>query len=226
MLSRQRASATICCLAGLPACGGPLSTLAPGGPAAAAIADLWWFMLAGAVAIFAGTMALFLMAFRAQARGPASTRLWIMGLGIAFPTTVLVSLLVYGLLVGERLQASAAPDVVEVEAMGRQWEWGFRQVQGDRRGAETVGVLHIPAGRPVDVLVRSEDVIHSFWVPMLAGKMDAIPGKTNRLRLLASRPGRYAGACAEFCGIGHTGNRFFVVAHDPASWARLAQGTS
>lgn len=222
MLTRQRTLAAICCLAALSSCGGPLSTLAPQGPAALAIADLWWAMLAGSAAIFLGTMTLFFLAFRARSERPSSTRLWIVGLGIVFPTTVLVSLLVHGLFVGERLQPVAAVNVTQVEAVGRQWEWGFRQVRADGRGPETIGVMHIPAGRPVDVLVRSEDVIHSFWVPVLAGKLDAIPGKTNRLRLLASRPGRYAGACAEFCGIGHTGNRFVVVAHDPASWARLS----
>ncbi|MBB6226322.1 cytochrome c oxidase subunit II [Polymorphobacter multimanifer] len=203
-----------------------MSTLAPGGPSAGAIANLWWVMLAGAVAIFGLTTGLLGMAFLVRNGGPASVRLWIIGLGIAFPTTVLIVLLLYGLVIGERLQPVAAADVVEIEAIARQWHWRFRPVLADGRGQETIGVLHIPAGRPVDVIVRSEDVIHSFWVPALAGKMDAIPGKTNRLRLVAAQPGRYGGVCAEFCGIGHSGNRFLVIAHDPASWAGVLAAAS
>ncbi|NJC09990.1 cytochrome c oxidase subunit II [Polymorphobacter fuscus] len=217
----QRMLLALCCTPGLAGCAGPLSTLAPGGPAAASIATLWWVMLAGAVAIFVFTMGLFALAYRSKAHGDPSVRVWIKGLGIAFPTTVLMALLLYGLVVGEKLQAVPAADVVEVAATGRQWEWHFWQPLADGRSVETVGVLHIPAGRPIDVVVRSDDVIHSFWVPMLAGKMDAIPGKTNRLRLMARQPGRYEGVCAEFCGLGHTGNRFVVVAHDRAGWAAL-----
>jgi heme/copper-type cytochrome/quinol oxidase subunit 2 len=197
-----------------------MSTLDPAGPAAGSIATLWWIMLAGAAALFVFTMTLFALAFRAPSRGAASTGLWIKGLGIAFPSAVLLALLGYGIIVGERLQAVPAAEVVTIEALGRQWQWRFR-VLGDSPQQQTIGVMHIPAGRPVDVVIRSEDVIHSFWVPTLAGKMDAIPGKTNRVRIMATVPGRYAGACAEFCGIGHTGNRFVVIAHDPAGWEAL-----
>ncbi|WP_439533996.1 cytochrome c oxidase subunit II [Polymorphobacter sp.] len=202
-------------------CAGPLSTLAPDGPAADSIATLWWVMLAGAVLIFGLTMGLFTLAFRTRDASAASTRVWIKGLGIAFPTVVLIALLFYGLVVGERLQAVPTADVV-VEATSRQWAWRFEHVRADGQRLGSNGVMHVPAGRPVDVVVRSEDVIHSFWVPVLAGKIDAIPGKTNRMRLLTRRPGRYGGVCAEFCGTGHTGHDFIVIAHDAASWAALA----
>jgi len=183
-------------------------------------------MLIGATLIFVFTLSLLWLAWRSSRAHAAPVGLWIKGLGIGFPAAVLSALLVYGLTVGEALQALPAADVISVEATGRQWEWRFVHTGTEGARRETTGVLHIPAGRPVDVLIRSEDVIHSFWVPMLAGKMDAIPGKTNRLRLMAPRPGRYAGVCAEFCGLGHTGNRFVVVAHDPASWARLMRSSS
>lgn len=81
----------------------------------------------------------------------------------------------------------------------------------------TEGRLHIPAGTPVDVVIRSEDVIHAFWVPQLAGKMDALPGRDNLLRIEASKPGLYHGTSAEFSGIGYAGMRFEVLAYDPAS---------
>jgi heme/copper-type cytochrome/quinol oxidase subunit 2 len=80
-------------------------------------------------------------------------------------------------------------------------------------------VLHIPAGRPADLVITSTDVIHSFWIPRLAGKMDAIPGHTNRLRIVADAPGTYRGECAEYCGVGHKNHGFTVVAHDAAGWA-------
>jgi len=81
-------------------------------------------------------------------------------------------------------------------------------------------VLHIPAGQPVDVLVTSSDVIHSFWSPRLAGKIDAVPGHENVVRLTADRPGTYRGVCAEFCGVGHTDMHFSVVAHPPEEYAQ------
>lgn len=224
-MSGQRALLAIGCTFALAGCAGPMSTLAPEGPAAATIATLWWVMLIGATVIFLGTMGLFVAAFRATRYRGASVGIWIKGLGIAFPSVVLLALLSYGLMVGEALQALPARDGISIEATGRQWEWRFRHARAGAPPLESISVMHIPAGRPVDVLIRSDDVIHSFWVPVLAGKMDAIPGKTNRLRLLAPRPGRYAGQCAEFCGIGHTNNRFVVVAHDPASWARLMAPT-
>ena len=79
---------------------------------------------------------------------------------------------------------------------------------------ETDDTLYIPAGRPVDVIVTAEDVIHAFWVPQLAGKVDAIPGRRNLLRIEADRPGTHEGLCAEFCGLGHAAMRFELVAYD------------
>ena len=77
----------------------------------------------------------------------------------------------------------------------------------------TRDVLHLPAGVTVDIAVSSRDVIHSFWVPRFAGKIDAVPGHVNFLRLRADEPGRYEGRCSEFCGLGHTTMRFAVIVH-------------
>lgn len=184
----------------------------PAGPAAEAIASLWWVLLAGSVAIFLLTMALLAVGFR---RNPAASlegragRLWLGGLGIAFPLAVLGALLVYGLVIGERLMPRDVPGLVTVSAEARQWEWRFGYA--DAPGRVTENVLHIPAGRPVDVRITSTDVVHSFWVPRLAGKMDVVPGKVNRHLLQADTPGRYAGQCAEYCGVGHDAMRFEVI---------------
>jgi cytochrome c oxidase subunit 2 len=196
-----------------------LSTVDPAGPAAGAIATLWWVMLAGAAVIFALVMVLLALAFRRRTRAGDEARrerLWVVQLGIAFPAAVLLALLVYGLAIGERLLPRAGPEVVGVGAEARRSAWTFTYV--DAPGRTTENVLHIPARRPVDVAVTSADVIHSFWVPRLAGKIDAIPGHVNVLRIEADAPGVYAGRSAEFSGPGYDHFAFTVVAHDAAGW--------
>jgi cytochrome c oxidase subunit II len=202
-------------------CVGPLSTLDPAGPAAGDIAALWWVMLAGAAALTVLVLTLLALSFRrGRPEGRSSTRVWIFWLGLALPAVVLGSLLGHALFLGERWLARKMADVVVVEATGHQWHWTFRQ-PGLEGAIATRNELHIPAGRPIDVRVGSADVIHSFWVPRLGGKMDAIPGHVNVVRLLAQQPGVFEGQCAEFCGLQHANNRFRVIAHDAAAWARF-----
>lgn len=182
-------------------------------------------MLAGALLIFALVMVLLALAFRKRA--PAANearheRLWVIKLGIAFPVVVLLALLGYGLVVGERLLPRAGPEVVSVGAEARRMAWTF--TYEDTPGRSTENVLHIPAGRPVDVAVTTADVIHSFWVPRLAGKIDAIPGHVNVLRIEADEPGVYAGRSAEFSGPGYDHFAFTVVAHDVDGWDDFVTG--
>lgn len=206
-------------------CKGSLSTLDPAGPAARDIATLWWVMLAGSIAILALVLVPLGLAFR---RGrPASTeadrtRFWIVQLGLGFTMTVLAALLAYGLVIGERLLPRAGADPVQVSALAERWRWTF--AYAERPGAATVNVLHIPAGRPVDIKIESRDVIHSFWVPRLAGKLDAIPGHVNTLRLEADEPGEYAGQGAEYNGARYRIHRFTVIAHDAANWQAFIGG--
>jgi cytochrome c oxidase subunit 2 len=207
----------------LAACKGPASTLDPAGPAAASIATLWWVMLAGATVLFALVMALFVLVIRRPGWGSSvSPARWIVLGGLVLPALVLVPLVAYGLVAGERLLPLLGITPPRIEAVGRQWVWTFRYP--DHGGVETKGVLHLPAGAPVDIVVTSVDVIHAFWVPRLAGKIDAVPGRTNLLRIEADQPGRYDGQCAEFCGLGHTGMRFAVIVHRAEDFAAaLAQ---
>lgn len=193
-----------------------MSTLDPAGPAAQSIAGVWWVMMAGSLLILALMMALILWPFfkRHQPR-EVPERLWLWGGGLAFPLAVLTSLLVWGLPAGQSMLAGREEGVYTVEAEAFQWGWNFRYP--DREGV-TQEVLHVPAGEPVDVAVTSLDVIHAFWVPRLAGKVDAIPGTTNTLRIMASEPGIYEGMCAEFCGLEHATMRFQVVAHAPGDY--------
>ena len=208
-------------------CSGDLSIVDPAGPAARSIATLWWVMLAGAVAILVMVTGLVVAAFRVRepvASDARREKIWIIGLGLGFSMTVLAALLAYGLAAGERLMPRAAPDVVRVAAEARQWEWRF--TYDDRPGHVTANLLHIPAGRPVDVAITSVDVVHSFWVPRLAGKLDAIPGHVNVLRIEADLPGTYRGLTAEYNGEGYRGHVFAVQAHDAEGWAAFLEGST
>ena len=175
-------------------------------------------MLIGAGAILALVLALLTAALlrrpATDAEQGSDAWIWVMGLG--FPLVTLAALTGYGLLMGERLLPRDGPGVVTVEAEARQWAWTFGYA--DRPGLLTEDVLHIPAGRPVDVRITSRDVVHSFWVPRLAGKLDAVPGHENVLRIEAAAPGTYAGQSAEFSGTGYREHVFTVKALDPAAW--------
>ncbi|MDF1609397.1 cytochrome B [Hoeflea sp. YIM 152468] len=209
----------------LSGCTGDLSTLDPAGPAARSIATLWWGMLIAFGAIFALVMMLLALAFRPAGTGPtwaAGEKLWIIGLGLVFPALILLCLLAYGLWIGERLVPRSGAEVMRIEAEARKWSWRFSYDHDARRSTENV--LHIPAGRPVDIAITTADVIHSFWVPRLAGKLDAIPGHVNVLRIEADAPGTYAGVSAEFSGRGYDNHRFSVIAHEAEDWQRFLEG--
>ena len=207
-------------------CAGPLSTLDPRGPATNSIATLWWVMLAGAAALFALVMGLFFLVIRRPGWGSSvSPARWIVLGGLALPAVVLLPLVAYALVAGERLLPLPGGAPPRIEAEGRQWGWTFRYPE--HGGVLTKNVLHLPAGTPVDIVVTSQDVIHAFWVPRLAGKIDAVPGRVNRLRIQADQPGRYEGVCNEFCGLGHAGMRFAVIVHRPEDFsAALAQAAA
>lgn len=105
--------------------------------------------------------------------------------------------------------ADRKKDAIKVEAIGHQWWWEFKYTD---LGITTANELHIPVGVPIDVQVKAVDVIHAFWVPRLAGKIDATPGQINTMWLQADEPGRYNGHCTEYCGDSHANMRFFVFA--------------
>jgi cytochrome c oxidase subunit 2 len=102
---------------------------------------------------------------------------------------------------------------VTIRVTGRQWWWELRYENADpSRVLNSANEIHVPAGEPVRLVLESGDVIHSFWVPSLAGKLDLVPGQQNTLDLIAERPGVYRGQCAEFCGLQHAHMAVLVVA--------------
>jgi cytochrome c oxidase subunit 2 len=195
--------------------------LAPAGEEAHRIADLAWFLfLAGAI-VFVAVMVALALAIRAGRRAPeraaddrGGRRLQLIA-GGAVPTLILAVLFVVTLRAMAAHSPSASSTTADVELIGRQWWW---EVRYPRLGIVSANEIHVPVGRPVHLTVRSDDVIHSFWVPRLHGKVDLVPGRPNAIWLHATRAGMYRGQCAEYCGLQHARMGLRVVAHEPASY--------
>src|SRR2546421_3687057 len=136
--------------------------------------------------------------------------------GIIVPVVILAVLAVETVnATGDLRQPEASP--VRIEVVGKRWWWDIRYPDD---GVVTANEVHIPTGRPIEIGVDSDNVIHSFWVPQLGGKLDMIPGQHNVLRLKANTPGTYHGQCAEYCGLEHGRMDFFVIADRPDVYAR------
>jgi cytochrome c oxidase subunit 2 len=201
-----------------PAADAVLSAFAPAGVEAAVVLRLFWVMFAGAVLVWLGVLAIAWQAMRR--REPVDARRahgLILAGGVAVPTIVLGALLAWGLTLMPRLRAAVPADALHVAVSGEQWWW---RVHYRDAGVDTANEIRIPVGRPVALALTSPDVIHSFWVPALAGKVDMVPGRSNTLVLQADRPGTYRGVCAEFCGASHADMRFLVVAMPSSDFER------
>ena len=189
------------------------------GPQADPVATLSWVLFIGSGVIFAIVLLfLAIAAFGGNWRRRIAGEKMVVILGIVFPVTVLTALLVYGLGLTSGLVSARDVDPVRIHVNGEQWWWRVHYLEPVPIASANEVV--IPVGRPVWIDLTSDNVIHSFWVPALAGKLDMIPGKINRLRLLADKPGVYYGACAEYCGGPHAFMQFRVIALDPADYAR------
>lgn len=180
--------------------------------------------------IFAGVMALLVVALAGPPgwRQRLGARGWIIGGGLVFPVVVLSVLLVHTLgLAGAMVRERAEPAALRIQVTGELWWWRVRYLDRDGRAVmETANEIRIPVGETVELELVSHDVIHSFWVPSLAGKVDLIPGTTNRLRLRAAQAGIYRGQCAEFCGLQHAKMGLLVVAEPPERHAAWLQAQS
>jgi len=198
-------------------------------PPAEAIAAVGWIVGAIALVILVGVEAVLVYSvwrFRAsRVTGPApqiygNNRLEIVWTAIPLVALAVVFMLMLGTMaeIGGSVPAGG-PAAMRITATGNQWWWSFTY---DRDGTPVVAAneLHIPVRTAVDLDLRSSDVIHSFWVPELGGKIDMIPGRSNPLRLYASRAGTYTGQCAEFCGVEHAWMRITVVAEPPDEFRR------
>ena len=228
----------------------PQDMLVPRGPSAQASHSLWTLVFPIAVVVFILVQGILLVAvwrFRkrdddhelpSQVHG--NTRLEILWTlvpavilaGIAVPTIATIFDL-----------AEEPDDALEVRVVAKQYWWEFEYLNDEGQGVITSGQLHIPAGRPVYLHLESlsaavpdpggvgdktgsaaQGVLHSFWVPSLAGKQDVVPGQTRNLTIEADEPGRYEGQCAEFCGLSHSRMRFQVIAEEPDDFTAWLDG--
>lgn len=153
-------------------------------------------------------------------RTVASERM-VVWLGITFPVVTLSALLLYGFFT-LRLGQAVATDagVVKISVTGHQWWWRVVYLHDDGSATESANELRIPVGVQVEIALTTADVLHSFWVPAYAGKVDMVPGRINYLRFTATEAGRVRGQCAEYCGGAHAFMAFHVEAMEPESFAR------
>jgi cytochrome c oxidase subunit 2 len=202
--------------------GWPPPVLDPHGPFSNTATSLTWVLIALVTLIFLLVCAALWVALygsdklRARLGGEGVVK-WF---GLIVPAGVLFLLLAWGTTMVAGM-TTIQGDELRMRVSGNIYWWrvSYLDAAGNEMHADA-NELHIPAGRPVVIDMVSEDVIHSFWVPKLGGKMDMIPGRTNRLKLQADKAGVFGGQCAEFCGGAHSLMGFVVVAHEPADWQR------
>jgi cytochrome c oxidase subunit II len=198
--------------------GWPPPVLDSAGPFAGPLNILAWVLFAmGAAVLLIVLVALGLALFgprRWRKRLGGERLIWIGG--VAFPVVVLSALLIYGLGLTSRLTQEPEPGEMRVRIIGEMWWWRVTYLDaGGREILRDANEVHIPAGQPVVFELESADVIHSFWVPRLGGKVDMIPGRRNLMRFQADAAGVYGGQCAEYCGGPHALMGLVVVAHEP-----------
>ncbi|MDQ6797299.1 MAG: cytochrome c oxidase subunit II [Actinomycetota bacterium] len=220
------------------ACGGnPPSMLDGRAGEARRVAGVWWLMFTLATVVYVVVAAFIVVAVvrgrhrRASETGDVEkagpgrpserdggpkddTFIWFGG--IVAPVIILGVLAVVTVNTTGVLRKAQSGEL-RIQVVAKRWWWDVAYPD-DR--VTTAGEIHIPVGRPVDVELTSDNVIHSFWVPQLAGKVDTIPGQVNHLRLRATEAGTYRGECAEYCGLEHAHMSFEVIADAPVDFDR------
>lgn len=213
--SARRATVLAVSSLSLASCSGVQSALDPAGEEAVQVAALFWVMTIGGLLIWSLVVVLSLYASRWKGRPTSETsagKLIFWG-GVVFPVTVLTALLSYALWLMPSLRPFAGGEQasLRVEVVGHQFWWRVVYHLPDRTAVVSANEIRLPVGQRVEFELTSADMIHSFWIPVLGGKMDLIPGRTNRVSLSATKVGTYRGQCAEFCGTSHARMAFPAV---------------
>jgi cytochrome c oxidase subunit II len=209
-------------------CGGIQNAINPAGPQANNLSRLWWLMFTVCSIVFVLVMIALLLSLRKRTGESLSAlppvieppreeerRRWTVVLSaITVTVIILFVFLIASFSIGRSMSAELAhKNGLAIEVTGHQWWWEVRYQDVDASNIFwTANEIHIPVGVPVTFSLQATDVIHSFWVPNLAGKKDLIPGKINTIWLQADKPGVYRGQCAEYCGMQHARMALWVVA--------------
>jgi cytochrome c oxidase subunit 2 len=219
----KRASSLPCIVAlcaMLAGCAGDKSMFTPMALEAERIVQLFFVMLAGAAAIFVFVFACLWLACRGSdvARRRIGSEALVFRLGLLFPIVVLTVLLLWGFrLLGLASGSGAEPELV-VRIEGEQWWWRVSYALADGSVVESANEVRLPIDTEVLLELTTADVLHSFWIPAWAGKLDMIPGRTNLLRLRLATTGVVQGQCAEYCGGAHALMGLYGVAMEPADF--------
>jgi cytochrome c oxidase subunit 2 len=221
-------------LSGLTSCSGWQNALDPASGDAEHISWLFWLFVAVLGAIWALVMVVLGLALMMRSRridDPLTSHperdqrtAWVIAV-LSGATLVTVLILTGISFVGQRRLFGPREEAVTIRVTGHQWWWDVRYEDHDpARTFTTANEIHLPVGKPVNIKLNSSDVIHSFWVPNLMGKLDLIPGRENQLRLTADRAGIYRGQCAEYCGLQHAHMGFMVVIEPQEAFERWRNG--
>ncbi|QFU08174.1 Cytochrome c oxidase subunit 2 precursor [Rhodobacteraceae bacterium THAF1] len=204
----------------LSGCSGRQSVLAPAGADSTSLLTLFWVMLVGLVVIWllVNGMMLFFHHLSPRHYDEGIARKLIVGGGIVFPTVVIAALLAWGLSMMPDQRAPGSG--LRVEVMGEQWWWRVAYLpEGADAPVISANEIRLPVGQRTTFQLSSAEVIHSFWIPALGGKMDMFPGRETILTLEPTQPGTFRGQCAEFCGASHALMAFEVVTMEPDDFA-------
>jgi cytochrome c oxidase subunit II len=199
-----------------------VDALRAAGRDAAEVANLFWVMAAGAAVIWLVTTALSLYATRSH-RAPWSERAGLILIAVGggvVPVVVLAALFAFGLPSLARQRAGAENATTRITVIGEQWWWRVQYELPDGTRVELANEVRLPRDRVTAVTLTSTNVIHSFWVPALAGKVDMTPGRVTHLTLEPTVAGTYRGVCAEYCGASHARMGFDVEVMEPAEFDR------
>ena len=226
MLPRARVRALALGALVLTACGDERSPsiLDPKGTEARHLEGVWWLLFGLAAAVYAVVAGLILFAIVRGRRGePRTSRLddnsFVVVGGLIIPLAILLVVAVVTVRGTNEVRQPEA-GALRIDVRAHDWWW---EVRYPTTGIVTANEIHVPVGRQVAVHITTADVIHSFWVPQLAGKLDAVPDQDNILRFTAEKAGVYRGECAEFCGIQHANMNFLVVAEDTTRFGQWEQ---
>jgi cytochrome c oxidase subunit II len=216
-------------------CGGEHSALDPAGPYATRLAGLIWIFILICTGVFVIVMGFLTWALVRQRAAPmipiakpdptSMAKLHrAISIAGAMTTLTLLGLLVASAMTGHAEAASEVRAPVSIRVIGHQWWWEFQYTDADvSKTVTTAGEFHVPVGRTILLELTSQDVIHSFWVPRLAGKIDLIPSRVNQAKIVAHAPGRFRGQCAEFCGYQHAHMAFWVIAESESEFEAWLQ---